>query len=110
MSKLIQNAAIVVALSASAFAASAASLPSVSPDVASGFSPISARTSQSVRLQSGATLHVYQDGKMAAESALGRPMLVQPGQVLTTADGRSITMVGDEVARLSAEIRANNHR
>lgn len=110
MSSLIKNAALVVAMSATAFAASAASLRSVGADVASAFHPISAQTVQVIPLQNGSTLHKYQDGKMAVENAIGRPTVVQPGQVLIAADGSSITMVGDEVARLSAEIRANNHR
>jgi hypothetical protein len=110
MKTFIKTAALAVALSASAFAASAAGLQSLAADTVSNFAPISRQTTETVRLQNGSTLHKYQDGKMAVENAFGRPVLVQPGQVLTAADGSSITMVGDEEARLEAEIRSNNHR
>jgi hypothetical protein len=73
------------------------------------FSPMSSETSQLIHLKGGATLHKYQDGKMAYENAFGRPVLVKPGEVFTAVDGSSIRMVGNEVARLSLEIYANSH-
>lgn len=58
---------------------------------------------QLVALQGGATLHIYQDGKMAEENAFGRPTVVTPGQTLHEQNGTTIVMKGDEVARLSME-------
>lgn len=58
---------------------------------------------QLVALQGGATLHIYKDGKMAEENALGHPVLVTPGQQLHEKNGTTIAMNGDEVARLSME-------
>jgi hypothetical protein len=47
---------------------------------------------------------------MAVENPYGRPVKVDEGTMLTAANGTSIRMVGDEVARLTAEMRAPNHR
>ena len=55
---------------------------------------------QTVDLNDGSILYVFKDGKMALESKFGRAVVTQPGTVLTTTDGKNITMVGDEVERL----------
>jgi secreted PhoX family phosphatase len=109
MSNFIKTAAIVAALSATALSASAASMQSGLATAADHFRPISNQTSQVVALKDGSTLHKYEDGKMAVENPYGHPVLVKEGQVLKAADGSSITMVGDEVARLSAELYSKSH-
>jgi hypothetical protein len=56
---------------------------------------------QVVELKDGATVYVFDSGKMAMESKFGRAVRMDPGTVMETKDGQKITMVGDEVARLS---------
>jgi len=55
---------------------------------------------QVIDLKDGSIVYVFDGGKMALENKYGIAVRTEPGTVLTTADGRSITMVGDEVARL----------
>jgi len=57
---------------------------------------------QVVELKDGATVYVFDSGKMAMESKYGRAVRMDPGMVMETKDGQKITMVGDEVARLSS--------
>jgi len=68
---------------------------------------------QVVDLQDGAILYVFDSGKMALESKYGQAVRIQPGTVLKAADGREISPVGDEVARLDQLLRhgpsAGNH-
>ena len=56
---------------------------------------------KSVQLKDGSTVHVFKDGKMAMEDKLGRPFRMKAGEMMQTADGQSIAMKGNEVARLS---------
>jgi ketosteroid isomerase-like protein len=56
---------------------------------------------QVVELKDGSTVYVFDGGKMAMESKFGRAVRMDPGVVMETKDGQKITMVGDEVARLS---------
>ena len=56
---------------------------------------------QVVELKDGSTVYVFDSGKMAMESKYGRAVRMDPGTVMETKDGQKITMVGDEVARLS---------
>lgn len=55
---------------------------------------------QVIALQNGETLYVFKDGLMAKESKFGRVIHLTKGEVVQTADGRSITTMGNEVARL----------
>ena len=57
---------------------------------------------QVVELKDGSTVYVFDSGKMARESKYGRAVRMDPGMVMETKDGQKITMVGDEVARLSS--------
>ena len=57
---------------------------------------------QVVELKDGSTVYVFDSGKMAMESKYGRAVRMDPGMVMETKDGQKITMVGDEVARLSS--------
>ena len=66
-------------------------------------------TQQTLNLKDGATLYVFKDGKMAKEDRFGRAVYLQPGEVLELADGRKITAVGNEVARLDILLN-NGHR
>ena len=56
---------------------------------------------QVVELKDGSTVYVFDSGKMAMESKFGRAVTMEPGMVMETKDGQKITMVGNEVARLS---------
>jgi hypothetical protein len=57
---------------------------------------------QVIALQNGETLYVFKDGLMAKESKFGSVTHLSKGQVVQTADGKSITTMGNEVARLSS--------
>lgn len=65
---------------------------------------------KTVQLKDGSTVHQFKDGKMAMESKYGRAERMPAGQSMETADGKSITMTGDEVARLSEVIRSHNRK
>jgi predicted lipoprotein with Yx(FWY)xxD motif len=58
-----------------------------------------------VKLKDGSTLYVFKDGKMAKEDKLGRAVFLKNGEVLETADGRKVTAVGNEVARLDGKLK-----
>jgi len=58
-------------------------------------------TQQALALKDGSTLYVFKDGKMAKEDRYGRAAYLKQGEVLELADGRKVTAVGNEVARLS---------
>lgn len=53
-----------------------------------------------VPLRDGATLYIFQDGKMAMEDAKGRIVRMKPGETMEGKDGAKYIMVGDEVMRL----------
>ncbi len=58
-----------------------------------------------IKLKDGSTLYVFRDGKMAKEDKLGRAVLLKKGEVLEAADGRKVTAVGNEVARLDGKLK-----
>lgn len=62
----------------------------------------------STLMKDGTTLHVFKDGKMAMEDTFGRPSRMDPGVQMTAANGATITMVGDEVAKLSRVLKAHH--
>ncbi|MBA4260713.1 MAG: copper resistance protein CopK [Comamonadaceae bacterium] len=55
---------------------------------------------QVIALQNGEALYVFKDGLMAKESKFGGVIHLSKGEVVQTADGKSITTAGNEVARL----------
>lgn len=57
---------------------------------------------QVIALQNGEKLYVFKDGLMAKESKFGSVIHLTKGEVVQTADGKSITTMGNEVARLSS--------
>lgn len=57
---------------------------------------------QVIALQNSETLYVFKDGLMAKENKFGRAVYLGNGEVVQTADGKSITTTGNEVARLNA--------
>lgn len=63
---------------------------------------------KSIALKDGTTVHIFKDGKMAMEDRLGRTVPMKHGEVMTTADGQRIIMVGNELARL--EVIKSDHR
>ncbi|MHB1123365.1 MAG: CopK family periplasmic copper-binding protein [Ramlibacter sp.] len=82
-----------LALVAAVFAASAS---------ASVFAVDASNVEKVVALQDGTSVYIFKDGNMAMEDKLGRTVAMNEGHVMQTTDGKSIAMVGDEVARLSA--------
>lgn len=107
----LKTVAIAALLSTTALMASAAKPPTTNPVgmLNSGF-VVNVGSEKTVALQDGSTLHVYSDGKMAMENRLGNAVLMAEGQAMQAKDGSTISMRGDEVARLADEIRAQNHR
>ena len=63
---------------------------------------------KSTQLKDGSIVHEFKDGKMAMESKFGKAVRMQEGTTMETANGQSITMKGDEVAKLSAAIYRHN--
>lgn len=63
---------------------------------------------QVVDLKDGSTMYVFDSGKMAMESKYGRAVRMEPGTVMETKDGKKITMVGDEVAKLDVLLWEDN--
>jgi predicted lipoprotein with Yx(FWY)xxD motif len=55
---------------------------------------------QVIALQNGEALYIFKDGLMAKESKYGNVIHLSKGEVVQTADGKSITTMGNEVARL----------
>lgn len=64
---------------------------------------------QVMNLKDGSTLYVFKDGRMAKEDKFGRAVNLTGGEALETRDGRNLTAVGNEVARLD-ELLSNGHR
>ncbi len=59
-----------------------------------------ANVEKTFKLKDGSSVYVFKDGKMAMEDKLGRVVSMKSGHVMQTADGQSIIMIGNEVARL----------
>jgi len=57
---------------------------------------------QVIDLRDGSIDYVFPNGKMAVENKFGHAVVVKPGTILQTADGGTITMVGDEVGHLNS--------
>jgi len=55
---------------------------------------------QSIKLKNGTIMHHYKDGKMSMEDKSGNVVYMKDGVAMQTADGKTITMTGNEVARL----------
>lgn len=65
---------------------------------------------KSTPLKDGSTVHQFKDGKMVMESKFGKAVRMKEGTAMETADGQSITMKGDEVAKLAQGIYSHNRR
>lgn len=61
-----------------------------------------------IKLKDGSTLYVFRDGKMAKEDKMGRAVFLKSGEVLEAADGRRVTAVGNEVARLDGLLNSGH--
>ena len=60
---------------------------------------------QTIELQDGSILYVFQNGKMAVENRFGIATSTRPGTELRAKDGSSITMVGNEVGYLDSFLK-----
>lgn len=58
---------------------------------------------QSIQMKDGTIMHHYKDGKMAMEDKYGKPVYMKDGVTMQSVDGKTITMSGNEVARLFSE-------
>ncbi len=76
--------------------------------VLSAFASDNTDVVKSTQLKDGSIVHQFKNGKMAMESKFGRAVRMQEGTSMETANGQSITMKGDEVAKLSVSIRLHN--
>jgi hypothetical protein len=65
---------------------------------------------KSTLLKDGSTVHQFQDGKMAMESKFGKAVRMPDGATMEAADGQSITMKGDEVAKLAQSIYSHSRK
>ena len=72
----------------------AATLPAFAMDAAQ------AEAKQTIPLVNGETLYVFKDGKMAKADRYGRSVFLTQGEVVQSADGKKISTVGNEIARL----------
>jgi hypothetical protein len=86
-----------------AFAASGVSVPVLARDA------LPQATQQTLNLQDGSTLYVFKDGKMAKQDRHGRAVYLKQGETVELADGRKVTAVGNEVARLDGLLN-DGHR
>ncbi|WP_186301393.1 CopK family periplasmic copper-binding protein [Denitromonas halophila] len=57
---------------------------------------------KSVPLADGQTVHIFENGKMGMEGRYGQPVFMASGASMKAADGRVITMVGNETARVGS--------
>lgn len=68
-------------------------------------------TQQALALKDGSILYIFKDGKMAKEDRYGRPAYIKKGETLELVDGRKVTAVGNEMARLEGLLYLNDgHR
>jgi Copper resistance protein K len=65
----------------------------------SAFAVDTTQVEKSIELKDGSTVYIFKDGKMGMESAFGRAIAMNPGQVMETKDGKKIDMKGNEVER-----------
>ena len=70
----------------------------------SAFAADANQVEKSVPLKDGSTVHVFADGKMAMENRFGRTEHMQPGAAMQAKDGKTVSMTGNETARLDALI------
>ncbi|MBI1906939.1 MAG: CopK family periplasmic copper-binding protein [Rhodocyclales bacterium] len=71
----------------------------------SAFAMNPADLKETVALKDGSTVYVFLDGKMGMENPYGRAVPMPEGQAMVTADGKTVRMVGNEVARVSSLIQ-----
>ena len=65
---------------------------------------------QVIELQNGETLYVFKNGLMAKESRYGSVAHIREGEVVQTADGKSIATKGNEVALLASLLNKGHGR
>ena len=75
-------------------------IAAMSAIAASAFAADFSQVKHSVELKDGSMLYVFKDGKMGMEDKYGNAVSMQPGDVMTTKDGKKITMEGNELWRV----------
>jgi len=61
---------------------------------------------ESIELKDGSIVHVFTDGTMGMESRFGRQFSMPEGHAMQAADGRTLTMTGNELARVAALVQS----
>lgn len=74
----------------------------------SAFAMNAADLKEAVALRDGSTVYLFGDGKMGMENPYGRAVLMPEGQEMITVDGKTVRMVGNEVARVSSLTRIDS--
>ena len=74
---------------------------------ASAFAATNDKVEKSIQLKDGSTVHVFADGKMGMENRFGRAAYMEPGHAMQAKDGKTITMVGNEVWRVDGFLHRN---
>lgn len=64
-----------------------------------------AEATKTIEMQDGSIVYVFKTGKMAVESKMGKAISTKPGTVMTAKDGSSVTMVGNDFARLDTLLK-----
>jgi hypothetical protein len=70
----------------------------------SAFAADANQVAQSIQLKDGSTVQVYADGKMAMQDQFGRAVYMETGHAMQTKSGKTLTMNGNEVARLEQQL------
>ena len=70
----------------------------------SAFAAEANQVAQSIQLKDGSTVHVYADGKMAMQDRFRRAVYMETGHAMQTKSGKTLTMNGNEVARLDQQL------
>ena len=75
--------------------------------VASAYAGGNAAAERSHALKDGSTVHVFADGKMGMEDQFGRSYSMPHGHAMEAADGKTVIMQGNEVARTDQILNRN---
>ena len=74
---------------------------------AAGDSDARLAAKQVIELQDGSLVYVFDNGNMALENKYGIAVRTEPGTELRAKDGSTVTMAGDDVARLDILLRGS---
>lgn len=84
-------------------------IAAMSAIAASVFAADFSQVKQSLELKDGSMVYIFKDGKMGMEDKYGNAVSMRPGDVMTTKDGKKITMEGNEVWRVQELLHSGQH-